>query len=318
MVNAKTASLIAIGLLLSLGSGCSIGSVSEAEREADAVGAIAPTPTASPEPTAAPPAASASPSPAATETNYQQGLEQATRAANLGQVAQSRDDWRLAAAQWQQAIQLMQAVPNGSTNYANAQAKIPEYQRNLAVAQQQANRPIETPAPSPPAAIAARPAPSPTPTAPTSRPSAPAPVAAAPIVRTNRQTPPPTRPEAPVFRAPIVRRIGGTPVVNVRFNGNRSFPMIVDTGASGTVITRPMAAALGVVPVGQARVNTASATNVVFPLGYVNSIEVAGTTIDNVLVAVAGPELSVGLLGQDFFQNFDVTIREQEVEFRSR
>ena len=312
MINAKTASLVAVGLLLSLGSGCGLGTVSESEGEAEVVEAIAPAPDSTPAPEAAAPTPetpAAAPSPDASEANYQRGLEQATQAANLGQVAQSRDDWRLAAAQWQRAIELMQTVPSGSTNYATAQTKISDYQRNLAVAQQQANRPAVNPSPSP-VATASRPAP---------RTPAPTTVAAAPVVQTpQQQAPSPTPAEPQVFRAPIIRRMGGTPVVNVRFNGNSPFPMIVDTGASGTVITRQMAAVLGVVPVGQARVNTASATNVVFPLGYVNSIEVAGTTIDNVLVAVAGPELSVGLLGQDFFQNFDVTIREQEVEFRPR
>lgn len=310
MVNAKPASLIVFGLLLSLGSGCSLGSVSEAEGGAESVEAIAPTPAAAPASVPSSPVASASPLPGATERTYQQGLEQASQATNLGQVAQSRDDWRLAAAQWQRAIELMQTVPNGSANYASAQAKIPEYQRNLAVAQQQANRPVANPSPSPAAVPSRQPAPD-------IRSDAPVPVAAAPIAQTTQQAAP-TVSTGTVFRAPIVRRIGGTPVVNARFNGTRAFPMIVDTGASGTVITREMAASLGVVPVGQARVNTASATNVTFPLGYVNSIEVAGTTITNVLVAVAGPELSVGLLGQDFFQNFDVTIREQEVEFRPR
>ncbi|MEO1146980.1 MAG: retropepsin-like aspartic protease [Cyanobacteria bacterium J06638_22] len=317
MINAKTASLIAIGLLLGLGSGCRLASISDAESDANADGdvveAIATNPTPAPAlETATPatePSAAPDPAPDNSEANYQRGLEQATQAANLGQVAQSRDDWRLAAAQWQRAIELMQTIPASSANYATAQAKIPEYQRNLAVAEQQANRPIVNPSPSP-AATASRPAPPPV---------APATVAAAPVVQTPQQpAPQPVAAEPQVFRAPIVRRIGGTPVVNARFNGNRSFPMIVDTGASGTVITQQMAAMLGVVPVGQARVNTASATNVAFPLGYVNSVEVAGTTIDNVLVAVAGPQLSVGLLGQDFFQNFDVTIREQEVEFRPR
>jgi predicted aspartyl protease len=107
-------------------------------------------------------------------------------------------------------------------------------------------------------------------------------------------------------------------VINVTFNGNRQYQMILDTGASGTVITQPMAAALGVVPVGQARVNTASAQNVTFPLGYLNSIEVGGAIARNPLVAVAGSNLNIGLLGQDFFQNYDITIRQEEVEFRTR
>ncbi|MHC5830812.1 MAG: retroviral-like aspartic protease family protein, partial [Nostoc sp.] len=48
-------------------------------------------------------------------------------------------------------------------------------------------------------------------------------------------------PDEAVFTAPIKRRIGGTPIVEVTFNGQQKFEMIVDTGASGTVITQEMA-----------------------------------------------------------------------------
>lgn len=107
-------------------------------------------------------------------------------------------------------------------------------------------------------------------------------------------------------------------MVRVTFNGSQPFDMILDTGASGTLITRRMAAALGVVPVSQAIVDTASEQNVAFPLGYVQSIEVGGATAQNVLVAIAGPELDVGLLGHDFFGNYDLVIKADRVEFRER
>jgi predicted aspartyl protease len=94
--------------------------------------------------------------------------------------------------------------------------------------------------------------------------------------------------------------------------------MIVDTGASGTVITRQMATSLNVVPVAEAAVDTASERAVVFPLGYVNTIQVGGVIANHVLVGVAGPELGVGLLGHDFFGSYDITIREDQVEFRER
>ncbi len=94
--------------------------------------------------------------------------------------------------------------------------------------------------------------------------------------------------------------------------------MIVDTGASGTLITEGMAQALGVTPVAATRVDTASERGVLVPLGYVTSMEVNGAVAQNVLVAIAGPQLGTGLLGHDFFGNYDVTIRETEVEFRER
>ena len=92
--------------------------------------------------------------------------------------------------------------------------------------------------------------------------------------------------------------------------------MIVDTGASGTVITQKIAAALGVVTVGKAKANTASAKAVEFPIGYLDSMEVGGMTVNKVPVAIAGTELDTGLLGHDFFGNYDVTIKRNVVEFR--
>jgi predicted aspartyl protease len=233
---------------------------------------------------------------------YDRAIDRASSAFTISQSAQSLDDWRLVANRWQQAIALMQDVPPTSPHHAEAQAKIAEYQSNLAYAQEQANRPLTAP---PSTTVTVTPSTgqrNPAPAAPT-RPSA----SASTSSGTGR-----------VFRAPIVRRAGGTPVISVLFNGNRRYDMIVDTGASGTLITRQMAMALGVVPVGETRVDTASARSVSFPLGFVRSIQVDGAIARNVLVAVAGPELNIGLLGHDFFGDYDVTIRENEVEFRER
>jgi predicted aspartyl protease len=92
--------------------------------------------------------------------------------------------------------------------------------------------------------------------------------------------------------------------------------MIVDTGASGTVITPQIAEALGVVPVGIAKANTVSSKGVEFQVGYVDSMEVGGVKVNQVPVAIAGAELETGLLGHDFFGNYDVTIKRNVVEFR--
>lgn len=230
---------------------------------------------------------------------FQQAIERATSAVNITQRAQSQDDWRLAINRWQQAIALLQAVPQASANYAQAQTKITEYQQNLSYAEQQASRPV---AASSDGVVVVMPQAEPsTSSLGTATQPSPAPVSS-----------------ATVFRAPIVSRAGGTPVVNVTFNGRQSFPMIVDTGASGTVITPAMANALGVVRVGETTVSTASARNVSFGLGYVNSMEAGGAIANNVLVAVSTPELDLGLLGHDFFGNYDVVLGQDYVEFRER
>lgn len=249
---------------------------------------------------------------------YQQAIERASSAYTIGRSAQSGDDWKLVANRWKQAIELMKAVPASNSRHRQAQQKLLEYQQHLSHAQKQASRPVKPQNPDGvivlPSTVAqvqpARPQ--------SQLPAAqPAPAAPSPAAPTGAQSANPSA--APqVFRVPITRRAGNTPVVQVMFNGSQPFDMIVDTGASGTLITRQMANALGVVPVSQANVNTASQKNVTFPLGYVQSMELGGARANNLLVAIAGPELDIGLLGHDFFGRYDVTIREQEVEFRER
>ncbi len=285
--------------------------VSEANAKTSSEVLDAPPSTASPE--APPPSAS-----------YADAINRASAAFSLSQSARSKDDWRLTASRWQQAIALLETVPEGSPNYAIVPQKLAEYQQNLAYAQQQADVPIPEPAPGRVVLVPAQePAQEPALSAPrqASAPSAPA-SAPRPSPRPSPLAPPAEAGRAPpergMFQAPIVRRAGGTPVILATFNGGEPFEMIVDTGASGTVITQPMARALNVATVGEARVATASASSVPFQLGYVSSLEVAGVRIDNLLVAIAGPELSTGLLGQDFFSGYDITVRQSVVEFHER
>jgi aspartyl protease family protein len=120
-----------------------------------------------------------------------------------------------------------------------------------------------------------------------------------------------------VFQAKIKRRAGGTPVIDVVFNGNKTFEMIVDTGASGTLITQRMASLLGVRPVRTVRAGIADGSVVEFPIGLVRSIRVGGAAIQNVEVAIA-KQMQIGLLGHDFFGNYDVKIKKDVVEFYVR
>jgi predicted aspartyl protease len=204
----------------------------------------------------------------------------------------------------------MKSVSTAHPRYAQAQHKLAEYQQNLAQSQQQVKRSTKLLNPDGVVIL------SPSSRQPSTRTVAAArPVAAVPA----KSLPPESKPDPDrIFYAPIVRREGNTPVIRVLFNDAQSFDMIVDTGASGTLITQQMAKTLGVVPVSQANVDTASQRGVTFPLGYVSSIKVGGATATNVLIAMAGPDLNVGLLGHDFFGHYDVTIREKEVEFRER
>ena len=268
--------------------------------------------------------AAASPAIATQPDAYTLGLVRASSAFHISQSAQSKDDWHLVADRWQQAIQLMSTVPKSSQHHAEAALKLIDYRRNLAFAQQQGDRPT----PNNSGRVVVR-------TSQSSRshiaPNAPngaiassnVPRATVTALAPSREIPSipsnVVRPAASAaFFAPIVRRAGNTPVIAVTFNGSQTYEMIVDTGASGTLITPGMAASLGIRSVGETSVDTASAQGVSFSLGYVDSIEVGGAVAQHVLVAMGGPELSLGLLGHDFFGNYDITIRENEVEFQER
>lgn len=279
------------------------------------------------EPTTVPniPAPTNLPSSPLEPSSFELGLDKAAGATNISQSAQSPDDWYLVASQYHDAIALMQKVERQSPEFAIAQTKIAEFEGQMKYAIRQAN-------------TAARPSPqsvavtSPQVRVAANRRSSPPAATATPQSKFTIPVPPPGTTELPpeptsfpvsaaitpdrVYVAPIRRRVGGTPVVTVTFNGQQQFDMIVDTGASGTVITQAMASALGVIPVGKAKANTASSKAVEFPIGYVDSMSLGGVRVNRVPVAIAGAELETGLLGHDFFGNYDVTIKRNVVEFR--
>ncbi len=120
-----------------------------------------------------------------------------------------------------------------------------------------------------------------------------------------------------VFRVSIKRRFGGTPVIDVTFNDKKTFEMIVDTGASGTIITQGMANTLELQATGSMQAQIADGSEVEFPTSKVKSIAVGGVTANNLQVAIA-PKGSIGLLGHDFFGKYDIKILEKEVEFHHR
>jgi predicted aspartyl protease len=244
---------------------------------------------------------------------FELGLDKAMGAWSISQSAQSPDDWQLVVNQYRDAIALMEKVPRHSPEFTIAQAKINEYRSHVKIARERdIPRPVQSANTGNQRIIVAVPQP----------PNLGSNYTLTPPASTQQ---PPVKPISPrsafltpekqVFIAPIKRRMGGTPIVEVTFNNQQKFEMIVDTGASGTVITQEMANALAVVQVGTVKANTASARTVDFPIGYVDSMAVAGVKVNRVAVAIAGPELETGLLGHDFFGNYDVTIRRDVVEF---
>jgi len=227
-------------------------------------------------------------------SQFDLALDKAASAYSISQSAQSADDWKLVASKWQEALTLMQAVPVDSRYRAIARKKIAEYQRNINYAQQQIKISL---------------------TAVPQLESLPLSLQESQVIEdtsSGQQT-------QTIFRVPVQRRESGTPVINVTFNGTKQFEMIVDTGASSTVITQETATQLGIVPVTTAKANTASDRGVDFFIGYVDSIEVGGVVANNLPVAIApSSQLETGLLGHDFFNNYDITFKRDVIEFRLR
>lgn len=229
-------------------------------------------PTAPTAPTAtAKPAPAETPAPKATpeaqQEYFQEAVNRAASAVSIGQTAQSPDDWKLAASRWQQALNLLQKVPATDPNYAKAQTKIKEYQQNLNATQRRV-------------------------------------AGVTPSTTENVQS----KPNGLVAEIPIIERRGGTPVVSVTMkgqNGSKTYPMLFDTGATGTLITAEMASDLGVVIVGETTATIADGSQVVLPIGYVDAIEIGGLKKEVILVAIGG---DVGLLGQDVYGEYGISM----------
>lgn len=122
------------------------------------------------------------------------------------------------------------------------------------------------------------------------------------------------------FVVPIKRRVGGqfgTPVIDVKFNDKYIFEMLFDTGATITLITKPMAQTLKLKPTGQIMAQTASSNLVVFDTSQVRSISSGNLATRNLNIAI-GDTIEMGLLGQNFYGMYEYTVKEDRIEFRKR
>ncbi|MEG4031129.1 MULTISPECIES: hypothetical protein [unclassified Microcoleus] len=70
--------------------------------------------------------------------SFAQAVRVAEQAATQGKTAQSRQDWLVVAAKWQQASDLMAAVPSKHPRYTTAQNRMALYRQNSDKAQQEA------------------------------------------------------------------------------------------------------------------------------------------------------------------------------------
>jgi len=119
------------------------------------------------------------------------------------------------------------------------------------------------------------------------------------------------------IKIPIKRRLKNIPIVDVTFNGDRVYEMMFDTGASHTLITAEMARSLNATPYNSAEFSIADGSTVKFPVGEVKSIEISSLKIQVMPVAIA-VKSDIGLLGNDFFGQFDIKIGRSEIELSPR
>jgi aspartyl protease family protein len=121
------------------------------------------------------------------------------------------------------------------------------------------------------------------------------------------------------FTIPIKRRESNIPVIDVVFtNGDvkQSFEMMLDTGASATAITYDMATKLQVKSEGMIPVQTAGGI-VPSARGRLASAQVGAIMVKDLIITI-NPSISIGLLGHNFFGDYDVTIRKEQIEFERR
>lgn len=72
--------------------------------------------------------------------SFEQAVMKAANATELADVAQTADDWQQVAQHWQSAIILLQTIPAMDEKFAIAQQRLPDYQKQQRVAQQQATQ----------------------------------------------------------------------------------------------------------------------------------------------------------------------------------
>jgi len=279
----KTGSLLALSSTLALGI-VSCSSSEPTSSPSPSAQNSSPSPSASVPPKAAPsspktppasPQANATNGTTATgEDNYTRAIDIAFGAVAIGKSAEGSDDWKLAASKWEQVISLLKTVPASNRNYGNAQKKLAEYQRYLALSKERSI------SPKPQASVA-------------------------------------PEPDKAFFKVAIKRRARGIPIIDVTFNGKQTSEMLLDTGASNTVINEQLARALKLKIIGSAQMTIADGSVVEMSVAKINSIEAGGRILKNVNVAIV-PGNAAGLLGHDFFDGYDITIKEDVVEFRHR
>ncbi len=216
------------------------------------------------------------------EQLYQKALIRADSAKAISQSAAAKEDWLLVADNWQSSVEILKSIDPTSPQFNLAAKILPEYEQQLATAKQKADTFISKPVQN--------------------------------ITSTSQVT---SSSSLDTFTIPIQKKLGGVPLIEVTFNDNHQVQMLLDTGASNTLVTAAIATQLQLQPNGTAQAKTANGT-VNFQVASVNKIRFGAGEVKNVRVALGQNDLPYGLLGHDVYDGYDITIKESSIEFRKR
>ena len=248
-------------------------------------------PVVSPEPIPTPAIQAAPPSPPNQSQVYEQALSKADAATAIGQSAISKDDWFLVAQNLKESVQMLKSIDPKSTQYILAAKVLPKYEHQLNSATQKAanftNKSAHT---------SNHPR----------RESASAPATTTTAALPQRET----------FSIPIQQKLGGVPVVEVTMN-NQKVSMLMDTGASHTLITPSIARRLKLEVEGSSQASTANGT-AIFDNSTIDRVQFGAGEVNHLRVAIGQDNLPYGLLGHDVYDGYDITIKESSIEFRKR
>ncbi len=231
---------------------------------------------------------------------YQDALNTAAAARAVSETALAKEDWLLVADRWQESISQLKAVPKNSINYPLAMKILPQFQQNLSHARQKAAN-FKAPKTDQPIIDLKK-------SDPTKK------VSKAdqgePVVITKIE-------QSTSFSLPIVSKNNNVPIVEVVINGGDRIPMMLDTGASKTLLTKGVAERLKLVSVGKTKAKTANGT-AEFDTVKLDSVEFGQGKVTDLSVAVGDNNLNYGLLGHDVYKGYDITLTEDSVQFKKR
>jgi clan AA aspartic protease (TIGR02281 family) len=212
---------------------------------------------------------------------YEQALTKADAARSIGQSAASKDDWFLVAHSLQDSVTILKSISPTSSQYILAAKVLPAYEQQLATARQKA------------ASFVSK--------------------SHQDLIISHQVASTST---SDTFIMPIQQKLGGVPVIEVTFNDTK-VPMLLDTGASHTLVTSAIADRLQLQVKGTSQAKTANGT-ATFQVATIDKVQFGSGEIKNVRVAIGQNDLPYGLLGHDVYDGYDITIKESSIEFKKR